>query len=446
MIKKRKKFIYNSLIIVGVLLIIVVFIYGFTPSGRIFKGEVYNVPDENIDFLYDLTYKDDKGNLVYEHEIFNKVYEMVDNAEKFIILDMFLFGSTDKPVYRNLTQELTDKLVNKKNNKPDIEIYFITDYFNVINNYKGEHLYELEDLGINIIFSSPNKKQDLGEKDLINYFFKINKKRLDHRKLIITDKGDKIASLITSANPHDMSSANSNIGIYIEDKIWRDIYGVEKKEGLISNEKIEYFFENVSDEVGEISVQYFADEGLLYSLKNEIDKSIKGDFIEIAVFLLSDKKVIEKLLSASKRGVDIKIILDTNENYFGVKKFGVPNKPVAEKLFKGSDGKIAIRWYDSQGEQFHTKLAVFKRKDNKNIILMGSSNFARNNIINYNLQSDVKILADSDSLIMQEVDFYFNMIWFNQNRNYTADFNEFRDKSFYKKLTYEREQIFKKFF
>jgi len=52
---------------------------------------------------------------------------------------------------------------------------------------------------------------------------------------------------------------------------------------------------------------------------------------------------IHKLVKASDRGVEINMILDTNDFFFAKAKFGIPNKPVAEELIKKSEGKI--RYY-----------------------------------------------------------------------------------------------------
>ena len=142
--------LFLGCLIIGIILSV---ISSFISKGRTFEGEVLQVSEDSIDFLYDLTYVNEQGEIVYEQEIFDKVFEIIDNAEDFIIIDMFLFGTSKNPVYRNLTQELTDHLMNKKKTNPDIIIYFITDYFNVIWDYKGEHLEELNKTGVNVIFS-----------------------------------------------------------------------------------------------------------------------------------------------------------------------------------------------------------------------------------------------------------------------------------------------------
>ncbi|MCK5607435.1 hypothetical protein KAR91_36460 [Candidatus Pacearchaeota archaeon] len=444
MAKKVNKRVSKAVIITLTILLILLITILLLPKGRIFEGEVRQVSENSIQFLYDLTYEDENGNIVYDHQIFDKVFEIIDNAEEFIIVDMFLFGTHDNEVYRNLTQELTNHLLAKRKSNPNIKIHFITDYYNVIN-YGDEHLRQINEAGIPVTFSSSGGKFSLGEKDFMHAFLKKFRGRLNHRKIIIADSNEKIVSLITSANPHDASSPNSNTAFYFEEEIWRDIYGLEKEDSWVEDSEIDSFLEKFEEKKeGEVFVQYLADGGLMHSLVEEIDKTIKGNSINILVFFLSDKKTINSLLSASKRGVDVKLILDTNIQSFGEEKLGIPNKPVAEKLIRKSDGKIEVRWYLNHGEQFHTKMAIIE-KENNTTVFLGSSNFAINTMTIYNLQADVKVVAPINSSVSSDVDNYFNRLWNNEEGIFTTDYEKFKDESFSKKLIYEFGQILAKF-
>ena len=376
---------------------------------------------------------------------------------------MFLFGTTKEPHLKNLTQELTTQLINKKQSNPNMPIYFITDKFNIINKpYNKPFINQLEQNNINIIYTPINKNP------ITNYLLKKAKKRLNHRKFIIADNNNQIHTLITSANPHDQSSPNSNTAILIKEKIWQDVYNLEIKDANINNQQIQSFIDNFQEPVGgdegiipikggmggligidnaegegenkPIKVQYLADNGLMHSLKKELSKTNQEHTINIAMFTLSDKKTTNQLIQASKRGANINIILDTNDFFFSQQKFGIPNKPVAEKLLKESNNKINIRWYKSHGEQFHTKLITITNQTHTTI-LTGSTNIANNNIRLYNLQSDIKITSPNNSSITKQTNDYFNKIYNNQNRIYTTDYNIYKSTSTLKKLRYEWEQF-----
>ena len=96
------------------------------PKETSFEGIDRNA--QNIEFLYDLTYKKD-GNPVKEQRIFKEQLKLIEEAEKFIIADMFLFNDDYnrkfKVEYPNISEQLTNALIKKKNSNPNIKIKFI---------------------------------------------------------------------------------------------------------------------------------------------------------------------------------------------------------------------------------------------------------------------------------------------------------------------------------
>jgi hypothetical protein len=419
--------------ILSLLLLAFLIYYLSLPKGRTIQGQTYNIQENSIQFLADLTYEEN-NTLQYDHEIFNNVFNIIQNAENFILIDMFLFGTTEEPHYRNLTQEQSN---------PEIQIYFITDEFNVFNKpHNKVFIDKLKQNNINVIYT-PIKKNKI-----TNYLLKKTKKGLNHKKLIIADNNNQIVSLITSANPHDKSSPNPNTGFIIKEKIWKDIYESEIKDAKINNPQIQSYINNFQEKptnnTKTIKVQYLADNGLMTSLYKKLDKIEKGDIANIAMFYLSDKKTINSLTQASNRGATINLILDTNDYFFSQQKFGIPNKPVANQLIKKSNNKINIRWYKPHGEQFHTKFISIQNKTHTTI-LSGSSNLVKNNIRLYNLQSDIKIIAPNNSTIIQQTNDYFNKMWNNKNNIYTSDYQDYSSNSKLKKLRFEWEQFVRLF-
>lgn len=75
----------------------------------------------------------------------------------------------------------------------------------------------------------------------------------------------------------------------------------------------------------------------------------------MGIFYISDVKVLSALSEAAKRGVNIQIIADPNKDAFGLKKNGTPNRMALSRLAK-ENGSIKIRWYHTNGEQYHSKL------------------------------------------------------------------------------------------
>ncbi len=432
---------------ITLLILITIFLiyYIQLPNGRTIQGQEYQISEDSIEFIYDLTYE--KNNTItHDHNIFNKITELIQNAEDFLIVDFFLFGTTKQhnPLNRNLTQELTTALINKKQSSPQMPIYFITDDYNVIDKPQNKPFIEsLKQNNINIIYTPLNTNSKTLN-SLTRSLLKTSRKTLNHRKLLITNIDNQITTLITSANPHDQSSPNSNTAIIIKEKIWKDILNQEIKDANIQDSKIQEFLNNFQEQPTNkskpITVQYLADNGLIHELKNQIDSTTKGNIINIAMFTLSDKSIINALTKASKRKISINLILDTNDFFFTQRKFGIPNKPISEKLLKDSLNQINIRWYKSHGEQFHTKLITIQNQTHTTI-LTGSTNIANNNLKLYNLQSDIKITAPNNSSITKNINNYLDKLWTNQNGIYTEDYKIYKSDSMFKKIRYEWSQF-----
>ena len=122
----------------------------------------------------------------------------------------------------------------------------------------------------------------------------------------------------------------------------------------------------------------------------------------------------------------------SNKDAFGRKKNGIPNRQTAYELKEKSGGRINIRWYDTHGEQYHSKVTLIENKGNPSVVILGSANLTRRNLENYNLESDVCYSAPADDRTVMEVKQYFNRIW--DEPGYTTDYSSHEDDSGYKML------------
>jgi len=287
--KKKKLIIWAFVVVIIILLFYYLFLF---PKGRVIIGETYVVNSGDVEFLYDLTYENSDGERVVEQEIFEEMYRIIDGAENFLIVDMFLFGETREEGYLSLTDDLTDKLVEKKKANSNMPIYFITDDFNIIGKNNNQKYFDrIEEVGVEVIFTPVYDNTNIFDRGY-RYIMKKAKKNLDHRKVVIGDVDGEIVTLITSGNPHDLSSWNSNVGLVFNGGIWRDVYKWEKIDGGIDDEVIDEFLEGVVDGgIGKnysVEVTYLADGGLMKEFYREIDSSESGDVINIATFYISD--------------------------------------------------------------------------------------------------------------------------------------------------------------
>lgn len=123
-------------------------------------------------------------------------------------------------------------------------------------------------------------------------------------------------------------------------------------------------------------------------------------------------------------GVTINLILDSNKVAFGNKKTGLPNIPVASELVKNDN--ITIRWYESEQDQYHTKLMYIKMQT-ESIVIGGSANYTTRNLDDLNLENDIVITANQNEDIMKEVNYYFERLWNNEDGLFTSDYESNED-------------------
>jgi len=134
------------------------------PEGVNYVGEAQFLADPNMVFLNDLTSTDSSGEKHYEQEIFDSVFACIQSAEKYILLDMFLFNSYKGPSawsLNELSAELSHLLIQKKQENPSLQIDFITDPVNTL--YGGlEHpeLEAMQEAGINTIIVDLTRLRD----------------------------------------------------------------------------------------------------------------------------------------------------------------------------------------------------------------------------------------------------------------------------------------------
>jgi phosphatidylserine/phosphatidylglycerophosphate/cardiolipin synthase-like enzyme len=444
------------------------------PEGTNIEGTVYSVPSGSITFLEDVTYVDSEGVRHSEQEIFDEVFSMIQNANKYILIDMFLFNDflgTATSSYRSLSGELTEALVLKKQNNPDIKIVLITDPINEIyGGYKSKQFASLSEARVEVVttdleelrdsnpaysgfyrayfkwlknsteegrFANPfdSNLQKLGIRTYLSLFnFKAN-----HRKVVLADRGSRFSVLVTSANPHDGSSRHTNTAIKIDDAIWEEVLkselAVAKFSGVAISEPSIEFLADISDREGTAKVQLLTEE----KIKDKIIEKLKalrvGDTLDVAMFYLSDRNIVRELAQADDRGVKIRILLDPNKDAFGREKNGIPNRPVASELVKKSNGSTEIRFCDTHGEQCHTKLMLFQMKGTDTMI-QGSANLTRRNVAGYNLETNILVEGENIKAITDARN-YFEKVWSNEGgKIYSTEYETYKDESKINMLLY----------
>lgn len=427
------------------------------PKGVSYEGEVHHVSEESISFLYDLTYQKD-GEEIQEHSLFNHIFQMIDEADQFIVLDFFLYNDyyDQELSFPPLSSELTTKLIKKKKENPEVEIVLITDEINT--SYRSHRNWQFEELKKNEIevlltdvdplrdsnplYSAgwrmfvqwfgqegrgrvPNVMANQAPNMTVRSYLKLLNVKANHRKTVATDK----AAMILSGNPHDASANHSNIGFAMNGPIIEDLLKSEQAAAdLAGGKELLPHYEGNDYSAGDVAIQLLTEGKVSKATLDAIKGTRRGDEIWLAMFYLAERKVIEALLDARDRGVEIKLILDPNENAFGTKKTGLPNRPVARELNEKTEGEIEIRWYNTTKEQYHPKLLYIKKQDGEAIAIGGSTNFTTRNMDDFNLETNVMITAPKEAKVIEDIDQFFHRQWENKNGEFTVDFKEYQNE------------------
>lgn len=86
------------------------------PAGISYESPEYRV--DQVEFLHDLTYPSSDGQMQHEQQIFQRMMQIVEEAEQFVLVDMFLFnnyqhkGQNFPPVSSEFTEALVAKKIN----------------------------------------------------------------------------------------------------------------------------------------------------------------------------------------------------------------------------------------------------------------------------------------------------------------------------------------------
>ncbi len=308
--------------------------------------------------------------------------------------------------------------------------------------------------------------------------------KADHKKVFLNEK----EVVVSSANIHDPSYFHENIAIYTDGPIVKDVLhdlqlvakfsdseinvddsnketkskiemdladktkirkdtmnigNLEDKNNDMINleENISDSKKNEKDEKESLSlnsgkneitdtegktykIQYLTEGAIGKYLDADIDSLKSGDELLMGMYFLADRGIIDRLIKAANRGVKIRIIFDRSRDAFGMSTNGLPNKPVSKKLKKKTKGKIEIKWYFTNNEQYHTKITLMKKTDGSVIINAGSANLIKKNIRGYIMDSNFRILTTQDSKISKDVYTYFDRLWENKDGLFTINFDD----------------------
>jgi phosphatidylserine/phosphatidylglycerophosphate/cardiolipin synthase-like enzyme len=431
---------------------------------------------QDVRFLADLTYVDPQGVRHVDQQIFDEILAMIGAARKRIVLDLFLYNDFQGARHertRALCAELTEALLARKRAVPEIEIVLITDPVNTVyGGISSTHLEQLTAAGISVVICELDALRDSnglystlwrwlvrplgrggpglfenpfgGDPISLRTQLRVLNFKANHRKTIVADSPDGWTALVTSANPHDGSSAHGNLAVRFSGRAVADLLETERAVVAFSGSPVPDPIEPVEplerpeDLEGTLKLALVTEGKIARALERTLAATGDGDEVEVAVFYLSDRRIVRALVDAHARGASVRVLLDPNKDAFGRERNGVPNRPVAAELRRAG---LQVRWCDTHGEQCHAKMLLV-RSVNGWTLVAGSANFTRRNLRDLNLETSVLVTGSAEDLVLRQARSYFERVWSNEpGRRYSVDYAVYADESWIKTWLYWASEL-----
>lgn len=448
-------------------------VYKPLPAGVSVAGPLRSARE--VALLADVTWTDAHGARHSRQQVFDEALRLIGQARRAIVADQFLFNDfgaerAGDVRHRRLSQELTDALIARKRAVPGLAVVLITDPINTV--YGGRvspQLQRLREAGVEVVVTdlarlrTPNPAwsglwqlccrwagndseggwlpNPLGPgKVSLRSWLALFNLNANHRKTLVVDQGEDWTALVASANPHDASSLHGNVALRFSGAAALDLLASERAVAAFSGGAWPRALpasaprESIVDATSAPRVQVLTEGKIRDALLAAVDGARGGDRLDIAVFYFSHRRLVDAVVAAHKRGVGVRVLLDPNEDAFGRKKNGVPNRQVAAELVAAG---VPLRWCDTHGEQCHAKLLLRSGRDGQAELIAGSANYTRRNLDDYNLESSARVVARDDAPVAQQARAYFEQGWNNgDGRGISADYAKYADDSGLRKLWY----------
>ncbi|PCJ90977.1 MAG: phospholipase [Hyphomicrobiales bacterium] len=434
------------------------------PDGLSFQGPQRHAG--NVSFLSDITYLDTSGKRHTEQQIMDRWLKTISKARRFILVDMFLYNDVQGPVpehTRALADDLTRALIRQKKSYPAMRVVVITDPINVLyGGVESPHFVRLRDAGIEVYLTDLTKLRDSNPvwsafwrvfirpfgnskgghfTTKLNHppisarsFFSFLNLKANHRKVLIVDTGKNLLAILSSGNAHDASSAHSNVALALDGPAAADLLHTENAVLIFSGAQ-PFSIPNVrAHHKSGVYLNVLTESKVRDSLIAEIGTLEAGDELDLAMFLVSHRRVMGALVKASERGVAIRVLLDPNEASMGIKLSGLPNKPTAAEL---KEHGVDVRWCLPHGGQCHSKILISRRASGRTWMSLGSTNLTRRSVNDFNLETNIVLYGPSKARVFVDANNWFQMQWANEKqRVFSTEYEKHAGSSLAYRISY----------
>lgn len=424
----------------------------------------YSVPGESVAFYGDTTALDKKGERVLRQEVWNAIFRMIDGAERYVLVDMYLWndwqGATPETA-RALSRELADRLVAVKARSASSTVVVIVDPVNTL--YGGAPNPELERMknaGVTVLMPRVDRFRDAdlfysafwrsfvqwfkngeggylphpldaGSDDVsLRSWLAFMNMRANERALVLADNGKdgKLRVLLTSLGAADRASADLSSAVAVSDRLWLPMIAAEGALPFPKGEGVHGFSEpdKVNDDEGELSVTYLNDEEVGAALLRLLDRAQAGDTLSLTTERLADRKVVAAIKAAADRGAKIRLLLDPNIHWMHYAQHGIPSRVVGNELFLYDIDHIDVRYCAVRAE--HCRANFLAGTVGKNTLLMVfSSGWTRRTLRGFNATAAISVKGDEPFTAWNDALRYYDDLWENKTGSYSVGVDAYRD-------------------
>lgn len=422
------------------------------PPGISHAGPSYALQQSRL--LVDTTYIDAlSGERRSDQRIFDAQLAMIERARELIVIDMFLFNQfhgQEQSALRDVTKELTDALIDARARVPALKVIFITDPINTVyGGLRSPQLDALSRAGVDVVVTDLGSLPDSnpsysgwwrllaqplgnsasagwlanvlgeGKVTLRSYLALLNFKANHRKTLVADDGGGALLAMVSSANPHTASSAHSNIALQFGGAAAADVLKTEQAVLAFSSPQVQIpqrWLDQAADTADsgthDSTIRIVTEQQIKQAVLESLSSSGAGGVVRLGMFYLAEREIVQALLAARMRGARVQVMLDPNKDAFGRSKNGIPARPVAAELHAAG---VEVRWCNTHGEQCHFKvLQVDEPASGRSVVVLGSANFTRRNLENFNLESDVVVSMPLDTPLANELRNWFERLWRNE--------------------------------
>ena len=396
--------------------------------------------------LIDETFVDADGQRHFRQQIFDEMFRLIGQAEKLVVLDIFQFNDPAddrRDCYRQVSVALRDALLDRKRQRPEVEMVVITDPINAA--YGGRdlsHHRQLEQAGIHVVTTDLTMGRDPnpswtalwrlclrwlgnssrggwlpnpigpGQVGLRSYLTLLNL-NANHRKTLVVDEGERWTAVVSSANADDGSSDYRDMALRVSGDIALDLLASEREVTARSGVIIDHAQPSATGSDASTHtprLRLLSEGAIKRALLAIVDDARAAERLDIEVLYLSHRGVIAALARAVARGVEVRVLLDPNHHAFGVSGSGIPNRQAASDLLAAG---IQLRWSDTHGEQAHSKMLLRHASERPSRLLLGSANYTRRSLDDLNFEADLEWVAGADDPIIAAARAAFERHWHN---------------------------------